>query len=420
MRRALAASTLACLTGSVVIAVALDTNAALETFSLMLGVCALALGMALGARRARRRIGSLGRQLALAIGIAVGAILAAVGVAAGLMFISGEDALLVSVMASVVAVVGLQVAALLTAPMVDDITRLRDRLRGVGVGDRRADLATESNDELAELATEANAMIIRLAEEEHGRTSAEDARRRLIIAVSHDLRTPLTSLRLLTEAIDDKIATGSTRARYLREMRTHVAALSALVNDLFDLSRLQAGEAALRSELVDMGTLASETVAAMHAYAVSQDVELMCRTDQQDDPRLVADIDRERIRRVLVNLIDNAVRHTPSGGVVCTDARRVDAMIEVRVADEGSGISAEEREHVFEAFFRGGPDASRSGDGTGLGLAISRAIVDSHRGSIWLAEASRGTCVCFSVPAAASRLTTPQDVSGDQLKQPQV
>ena len=112
------------------------------------------------------------------------------------MFISGEDALLVSVMASVVAVVGLQVAALLTAPMVDDITRLRDRLRGVGVGDRRADLATESNDELAELATEANAMIIRLAEEEHGRTSAEDARRRLIVAVSHDLRTPLTSLRL--------------------------------------------------------------------------------------------------------------------------------------------------------------------------------------------------------------------------------
>src|SRR5205807_2142170 len=231
-------------------------------------------------RHERRRLGALGHQLALAVGIAVGAILAAVGVAAGLMFISSEDALLVSVMAGVVAVVGLQVAALLTAPIVEDITRLRDRLRAVGVGDRRADLATDGNDELAELVDEANAMIVRLDEEEHGRTSAEDARHRLIIAVSHDLRTPLTSLRLMTEAIDDEIATGSTRARYLRDMQTHVAALSALVDDLFDLSRLQAGEATLTIEPVDIGALTEETIAALRVTAATRGVTLSSRSDR--------------------------------------------------------------------------------------------------------------------------------------------
>ena len=318
MRRALVASILACVTGGVVVEVALDTHAALETFSLMLGVSMLALGVALTARHERRQIGALGHQLALAVGIAVGAILAAVGVAAGLMFISSEDALLVSVMAGVVAVVGLQVAALLTTPIVEDITRLRDRLRAVGVGDRRADLTTNGSDELAELVAEANAMIARLAEEERGRTSAEDARQRLIIAVSHDLRTPLTSLRLMTEAIDDEIATGPTRARYLRDMQTHVAALSALVDDLFDLSRLQAGEATLTIEPADIGALADETVGALRATAATRDVTLSCCADRIGHQPLVAEIDRERIRRVLMNLIDNAIRHSPPGGEVST------------------------------------------------------------------------------------------------------
>jgi signal transduction histidine kinase len=405
MRRALVASVLACLAGGVVVELALDTHAALETFSLMLGVSILALGVAVGARHERRRIGALGHQLALAVGIAVAAILAAVGVAAGLMFISSEDALLVSVMAGVVAVVGLQVATLLTAPIVEDITRLRDRLRAVGVGDRRANLATNGNDELAELVAEANAMIARLAQEEGGRTRAEDARQRLIIAVSHDLRTPLTSLRLMTEAIDDEIATGPTRARYLRDMQTHVAALSALVDDLFDLSRLQAGEATLTIEPADIGALADETVRALRATAATREVTLSCRADRIGHQLLVAEIDRERIRRVLMNLIDNAVRHSPPGGEVSTHVARVDATIEVQVSDDGSGIPEAERAHVFEAFFRGGPDASRSGDGTGLGLAISRAIIDSHRGSIWLADADadadRGTRVCFTIPASA-------------------
>src|SRR5205807_8082221 len=137
----------------------------------------------------------------------------------------------------------------------------------------------------------------------------------------------------------------------------------------------------LTIEPVDIGALADETVGALRAAAANQEVTLSCRSDRPEHEQLVAEVDRERIRRVLMNLIDNAIRHSPPGGEVSTQVARVDATIEVQVSDEGSGIPEAERAHVFEAFFRGGPDTSRSGDGTGLGLAISRAIIDSHSGS---------------------------------------
>ena len=196
----------ACALGAGIVAVELDLSGALLTLELLLAVSVAALAAGFGAQRSRRRIGSLSHQLALAVGIAVGAILAAVGVATAVMFISGEDALLVSVMSAVIAVVGVCVARLLTEPMIHDIELVRDRLSAVGDGERRTDLATGGSDELAALAAATNAMIEQLGQEEAGRAAAEDARRRLIIAVSHDLRTPIASLRVLTEAVEDRIA----------------------------------------------------------------------------------------------------------------------------------------------------------------------------------------------------------------------
>src|SRR5207237_1152828 len=134
MRRAVAISVVACALGAGIVAVALDLSGALLTLELLLAVSLAALAAGFGAQRSRRRIGSLSHQLALAVGIAVGAILAAVGVAAAVMFISGEDALLVSVMSVVIAVVGVCVARLLTEPMIHDLERVRDRLSAVGAG----------------------------------------------------------------------------------------------------------------------------------------------------------------------------------------------------------------------------------------------------------------------------------------------
>lgn len=411
MRRAVATSAVASALGACLLLLTSGAHAAVVGLGLLFGVSGAALGAALMVRRARGRIASLSRQLALAVGIATGAVLASVWLAAGVMFISSEDALFVSVMTAVIAIVGMSVAGLLTDPLVADIERLRDRLRAVGAGDRRAGLPTDGNDELADLASAANAMIERLVREESGRVAAEEARRGLIIALSHDLRTPLASLRVLTEAIEDRIATGATRTRYLREMQTHVAVLSTLIDDLFELSRAQAGEIKLTRRPTEIGELASETVGAMRTAGEERGVKLQVQPTAGRAPGLglLADADAAQIRRVIFNLLDNAIRHTPAGGSVTAQVVRGDGTIEVQVLDDGPGIAAADRERVFEAFFRGGTDGARSGKGAGLGLAIARAIVQAHGGHIWLASPARGTRVCFSLPATQMAPTGRRD-----------
>jgi signal transduction histidine kinase len=411
MRRSIATSAVASALGAGVLLLTSGVHAAVVGLGLLLGVCGAALAVTHLVGRARGRVGSLSRQLALAVGIAVGAILASVWLAAGVMFISSQDAVFVSVMTGVIAIVGMSIATLLTDPLLSDIERLRHRLHAVGSGDRRADLSTGGKDELADLALAANAMIERLAGEESQRIAAEQARRGLIVALSHDLRTPLASLRVLTEAIEDRIATGDTRTRYLREMQTHVSVLSRLIDDLFELSRAQAGEIRLTLDPTEIGELASETVGAMFTSAEERGVKLCVEPSAGRAPGvvLVADADAAQIRRVIFNLLDNAIRHAPEGGSVVTRVVRDGQTIEVEVLDDGPGIAVAERQDVFEPFFRGGANTARSGDGAGLGLAIARAIVQAHGGKIWLGAPARGTAVCFSLPATDLEPASPRD-----------
>ncbi|HUB99779.1 MAG TPA: HAMP domain-containing sensor histidine kinase [Solirubrobacterales bacterium] len=241
----------------------------------------------------------------------------------------------------------------------------------------------------------AAALAVRLSMEERSRREIEEARRQLVAAASHDLRTPLASLRLLVESIDDGVATGATRDRYLREIRTHVEVLSGLVDDLFELSRIEAGEISWTLRQVELGDLIDDTVAAMRAPAEERGVKLSA-----DLPagHVVAEANAEKVQRVLFNLIQNAIRHTPADGSVTVRARSADGGVEVEVADDGEGIPAGDDERVFEAFYRG--DAARGEDGAGLGLAISRAIVEAHGGKIWLERGSPGTRVHFTLKSA--------------------
>jgi signal transduction histidine kinase len=241
----------------------------------------------------------------------------------------------------------------------------------------------------------AAALAVRLSMEERARREVEEARRALVAAASHDLRTPLASLRLLVDAIEDGVATGETRDRYLAEIRTHVRVLSDLIDDLFELSRIETGDISWSLRQVELGELIGETVAAMRAPAEQRGVRLATELP----PRGVrAEADAEKVQRVLFNLIQNAIRHTPADGSVTVRARPHGGDVEVEVADDGEGIPEGDGERVFEAFYRG--DASRGEDGAGLGLAISRAIVEAHGGRIWLEDGMPGTTVRFTLPAA--------------------
>jgi signal transduction histidine kinase len=354
----------ACFAGAAVVGVVYGWHGAWTTFLLLAAVAVGMLGAAHLATARRARIGPLSRQLALGAVLAVATVVAAVWLGAMAMFVSHHDALVISAMAALAGVVAVRAAQLLAQGVMDE----------VGAMHREVD----------------------------------EARRRLIAAVSHDLRTPLASLRLLVDAVEDGVATGETRERYLREMRTHVGALSVLIDDLFELSRLEAGEISWSMHQVELGELVSETVAALRAQAEERGVmvaaELPVGGDAGGHP-LAAHANAEQVQRVLFNLIVNAIRHTPADGSVVVRARpaRDGSGVEVEVVDDGAGVPAEERERVFAPFYRGGEEgASRSSDGAGLGLAISRAIVEAHGGRIWLEPAQpRGTRVRFTLPAAA-------------------
>jgi signal transduction histidine kinase len=238
-------------------------------------------------------------------------------------------------------------------------------------------------------------LAMRQAMEDRSRREIEDARRGLVAAASHDLRTPLASLRLLVESIEDGVVTGETRERYLREINTHVAVLSDLVDDLFELSRIEAGDISWAMRKFELGHLIDETVAAMRAPAEGRGVTLAADLPEGE---MLAEADAEKVQRVLFNLIQNAIRHTPADGSVVVRARSAGRGVEVEVADNGEGIPEGDDERVFEAFYRG--DAARGDDGAGLGLAISRAIVEAHGGKIWLEDAMPGTSVHFTLKAA--------------------
>ena len=340
---------------------------------------------------ARSRIGGLRRQFALLAVLAAAQLAIAVGVFVELMFVSGHDAFFTVLVSGFTGALALWAGRLLGRRALADVDAVRNTLEAVGKGRRDVRTDLGGHDELARLGADVDAMVSTLASEER-------ARRGLIASVSHDLRTPLTSLRLLVDAIDDDLVTDPAMRRdYLRRISTNVHALSALIDDLFELSRLESGDIRWTLERVMLDELVRETIDAMRPHAEAGAVAVRAELA----PSLAAaQANPEQIQRVLFNLIQNAIRHTPAdGSVVVRAAPATAGVIEIEVSDTGPGIAGDDRDHVFEPFFQGAGDGSRSDGGAGLGLAISRAIIEAHGGRMWLADAERGTCVRFRLPS---------------------
>ena len=343
---------------------------------------------------ARSRIGGLRRQFGLLAAVAAAQLAIAVGVFVALMFVSAHDAFLTVLVAGFAGALALWAARLLGHRTLADVDAVRSTLAAVAQGRRDVRTDLGGQDEVGRLGADVDAMVATLATEER-------ARRGLIASVSHDLRTPLTSLRLLVEALDDDLVTEPAMRRdYLRRIATNVHAVSALIDDLFELSRLESGEVRWTMERVMLDELVQETIEAMRPHAEAGAVAVRAELAPQ---LAAAQANPEQIQRVLFNLIQNAIRHTPAdGSVVVRAAPATEGAIEIEVADTGPGIAGDERDHVFEPFFQGTARGARSDGGAGLGLAISRAIVEAHGGRIWLADAEGGTCVRFRLPCVAA------------------
>jgi len=372
------------------IAAAYGARAGIETGLLLLVLGAGWLAAAHWLSVNRRGLGSLRRQFGLGITVAVSMLIAAAILFALLMFVSAEDAALTVVTVAFAGLIAIRAAQLLAGGVLADVERLRGGLAAFAAGERAVRIETGGRDELAELAAETNSTLARLA-------ATERARRDLVAAVSHDLRTPLTSLRLLAEAVDDGIVDAATRERYLSSMSTHIDALGMLIDDLFELSHLEAGDIEWTMERIRVDELVRDSVAAMRVQADAVGIRVV--TEMPPDLG-AARANPERLQRVLFNLIQNAIRHTPADGSVTVRAEPSSAAIQIEVADTGVGLAAGERERIFEPFYRAGDRRARA-DGAGLGLSIARAIVEAHGGRIWVAGNGAGTRVRFTLPRAA-------------------
>lgn len=372
-------------------------HAVLLTVEILLPVGLVALTFAQLADAGRLRMRTLRGRFELGVALALGQLLAAVAIGAAVMFVDGHDAWMTIAIILFAAVVATRAAQLLLRGVVRDVRAIGDGLHAVERGERDVTIEARSGSELEELARTANRMILALGAEERARDSADAARRQVIAAVSHDLRTPLSSLQLLSQALEDDLVDAETARRYVRTIGANVRTLGALIDDLFELACLDAGEVAWSTAAVDLRELVGEAIELLRPTTEAARVRLSAELPAGLAP---ADANPDKLRRVLLNLLQNAIHHTPPDGSVAVRATDLDGAVEVEVADTGAGIAAADRPHVFEPFYRGGGEAARTRPGSGLGLAIARAIVEAHGGRIWLADAAGGTRVRFTLPAA--------------------
>jgi signal transduction histidine kinase len=255
--------------------------------------------------------------------------------------------------------------------------------------------------EMALLAAELEATSARLAEFQDRAAALDRSRRELVAWVSHDLRTPLAGIRAMVEAIEDGVVEDTeTVARYHRTIRQETERLAHLVDDLFELSKIHAGALALDLQQVPLDDLMSDALACASVPARAKGVELR---GVMNRPSPVVTLSTPEMARVVRNLLDNAIRHTPAGRTIRVEAGidETGTAARVSVLDACGGIPEHELDQVFETAYRG--DAARTpGDGgAGLGLAVARGLVEAHHGDISVHNEDGGCRVLVRLPLSA-------------------
>jgi signal transduction histidine kinase len=223
----------------------------------------------------------------------------------------------------------------------------------------------------------------------------ERSRRELVAWVSHDLRTPLAGMRAMIEAIDDGIVEDEqTIQRYHHQLSDEVDRLARLVDDLFELSRIEGDMLRLTMDRMALGDVVSDAMAAATALADAKGVRVEGRIAPVTAPIVASG---PELTRVISNLLDNAIRHTPAGGAVSVEVGSADRSAVVSVRDQCGGIPDVHIDRVFEAAYRG-DEARTPGGGGGLGLAIARGLVEAHHGAIDVVNEDDGCCFTITLP----------------------
>lgn len=385
--------------GSLVVAAALgaagDELEHLATLLLPTTVATVAITVT--AARLLTRASIRRRLLAIALVVALVSLLN-LWILAQQMFVSAHDAaqLVVVIVYAFGAGIGASVA--LSRQSTAAIEKMTVTARRFGEGDLTARTGdVRAGPELEDLAKTLDRMAADLQASMDRERASEAARRDVITAVSHDLRTPLSDLRALIEPIDDGLVQDiDTFKRYVAGMRTSVESLVFLVDDLFELVQIDAGAIQAETRKARLEDVVHSAMATCSLQAAEKELNL--ESDLGDVGKRLCS---PRLVRVLQNLLQNAIRHTPSDGTVKVEAFSKADGFEVAVVDTGEGMTEEQLDRIFEPFWRG--DAARSSNGSGLGLTLAKRITEAVGGEIRVhSESDRGSRFALSFPDAAT------------------
>jgi signal transduction histidine kinase len=352
--------------------------------------------MGMGVIRLLRRA-SLRLSLQVSGAVIVLAVVAGTLGTAEAMFLSPHDLSVVVMVCMVAAVVAVGFGCLLGQQLEASSLALRQAARSLGDEDGEYRSPTRPmTAELAALSRELAETSEKLRESRRREHALEQSRRQLVAWVSHDLRAPLAGLYAMAEALEDGIA--AEPERYHRQIRSEVGRLARMVDDLFELSRIQAGTLPLSPGRIALEDLINDALASTEALARARGVRL---TGVADAP-LVVHADPREMSRVLTNLLVNAIRHTPEDGSVHVVAAPEPGGALLTVADGCGGIPEADLACVFDMAWRGTHDhGSGTDSGAGLGLAIVRSIVEAHQGQVSVVNTKKGCRFEVRLPAPA-------------------
>jgi len=317
---------------------------------------------------------------------------------ARLMFASQHDLLLATVLLVFAGGIAIALGIFLSTALTDRIRKLDEAAHSIAAGNLSTRISIEGQDEISDLSKTFNKMADQLQAAANKQQELEKLRRDLIAWISHDLQTPLTSIRAILEALADGVVDDpDTVTRYLKTAQKDVAALSGLIDDLFQMAQIDAGGLQLDCAMNSISDLVSDTLESFTELASRRGITIIGSVDPDVDPVWM---DAKQIGRVLNNLVGNAIQYTPSGGRVEVRVFLQEWNTQVHVTDTGNGIPEKDSPHIFESFYRGEKSRNRATGGSGLGLAIARGIIEAHGGLIQVRSTPEaGTTFSFFLPS---------------------
>jgi signal transduction histidine kinase len=352
------------------------------------------------------RRAALAVQMGVLVAIAATTVVASMLAVANWMFLSQHDLTVGIYVALIAGFVSIVFSVLLGVVVSRNFRRLILATRRMGEGSAVRRLADGSSAEFRNLALELDITSARLEESRQHERQLQESRRALIAGISHDLRTPLAGIRAMSEALEDGMV--DDQQQYLRQMRVKVEQLGGMVDDLFQLSRIDSGLLNLDLSDVSLYDLVSDAVADLGILAAGRPISV----DASSAEDLTVHADPRELSRAMSNLLNNAVQHTPPGTPVSVVAgRRADGRASVSVIDGGGGIPEGDLSRVFEAGWRGEPSRSAhsgANGGSGLGLAIVAGILKAHDGEVTVHNVPGGCRFDLILP---TRVRKPQTVT---------